>query len=391
MKKNTPFLIFAVYASFLALGMPDGAFGVAWPSIRYEMGLELERAAFLIIVHSIFYSLCASQTGRLAKKIPLGNISGVGFVLLMLGILGFSLAGDIYELAAATAVLGCGMGLVDSGVNAFAAKRFSAKHMNWLHCFWGMGGAISPVILRQMIIFYDWRVGYRTVFAIQAAIGIVVAVSIFRGLWATGDDDATAEETVTHNPDKVYLTSRVFIVMQWLIFFVYTTFEYSMTFWTVSVLIEGRGVPFETAGLFPAVYLGCLMAGRFVFGYFTTRFSGSHIVRYGLLLSIVGLGVLVLSSNIAGVALVGFGFAPVFPCLMNETKIRFKPEILSKLVGLQIAAAGMGVALSALVMGRILAYISFEALFPTVIICVLIAFSMNEFIDFNLRRKEARK
>jgi len=96
--------------------------------------------------------------------------------------------------------------------------------------------------------------------------------------------------------------------------------------------------------------------------------------------------VLVLSNNIIGIALVGFGFAPVFPCLMNETKHRFKPEILSKLVGLQVAAAGLGVALSAFIMGRLLERVSFEALFPTVIICVVIAFVMNEFIDFKLKR-----
>jgi predicted MFS family arabinose efflux permease len=127
------------------------------------------------------------------------------------------------------------------------------------------------------------------------------------------------------------------------------------------------------------------MAGRFVFGFVTTRISGSHVVRYGLLVSVVGLVVLVFSSNIVGIALVGFGFAPVFPCLMNETKIRFKPAILSKLVGLQIAAAGMGVALSALVMGRLLQRVSFDALFPSVIFCVIIVFAMNEFIDFKLR------
>ncbi|MCL2577707.1 MAG: MFS transporter [Defluviitaleaceae bacterium] len=384
MKKIPFFLFFAVYISFLALGMPDGAFGVAWPSIRYEMGLPLERAALLIITHSILYSLCASQTGRIAKYFPLGKISGFGFMLLALGMLFFSFAADIFLLAAATAVLGCGMGIVDSGVNAFAAKKFSAKHMNWLHCFWGMGGAISPVIMRQMILSYDWRMGYRTVFAIQAVIGIFVAISILKGLWTTEEDSAATEEIVSQ--EKFFLTSRIYMIVQWLIFFLYTAFEYSITFWTVSVLIEGRGVAFETAGLFPAVYLGFLMAGRFIFGYVTTRVSSSHVIRFGLLLSVAGLFVLVLSNNIIGIALVGFGFAPVFPCLMNETKHRFKPEILSKLVGLQVAAAGLGVALSAFIMGRLLERVSFEALFPTVIICVVIAFVMNEFIDFKLKR-----
>jgi predicted MFS family arabinose efflux permease len=131
-----------------------------------------------------------------------------------------------------------------------------------------------------------------------------------------------------------------------------------------------------------------LMAGRFIFGYVTDRFSGSNVIRTGLLLSVSGLLILTFTNNIVGIALVGFGFAPVFPCLMNETKNRFNPAILSKLVGLQVAAAGAGVALSAIVMGRILNLISLEALFPTVIICVVITFCMNEFIEFKLKQRK---
>jgi len=175
--------------------------------------------------------------------------------------------------------------------------------------------------------------------------------------------------------------------LQQVVFFLYTAVEYSITFWTVSVLIEGRGVAFEVAGLFPAVYLGSLMAGRFVFGYAAERISGSYIIRFGLIFSAAGLGILVFSNNIVGIALVGFGFSPAFPCLMNETKNRFNPKFLSKLVGLQIAAVGMGVALSAIVMGRLLQRVSYEALFITAICGVVVVLLLNEVIHFALQRK----
>ena len=31
-------------AAFVVLGMPDGALGVAWPSIRHDLGLPVDRS-----------------------------------------------------------------------------------------------------------------------------------------------------------------------------------------------------------------------------------------------------------------------------------------------------------------------------------------------------------
>ncbi|MCL1863440.1 MAG: MFS transporter [Defluviitaleaceae bacterium] len=380
--KTSKFLLFAVYASFFALGMPDGAFGVAWPSIRYEMGLPLERAAMLIAMHSILYSVVSAQMGWLIKALKLEWVSGIGMLMLVIGMLFFSLAPNFAALMMVTAILGAGMGMVDTGANAFASARLSARHMNWLHCFWGMGGSISPIIMRQVIIYYDWRMGYMAVFVIQAAIAVVVFYTILRGMWTEGEKKEALEETATEGK---FLAEKRFQVIQWLIFFLYTSFEYSVTFWTVSVLMEGRGMSFENAGLFPAVYLGSLMAGRFIFGIVTEKIPGSVIIRLGLLLSVIGLALLVFTDNIFGIALTGFGFAPVFPCLMTETKKRFDPHQLSKLVGLQIAAAGAGAAIGAFAIGRLLETVSMNAFFPAIVSLVAIAFLMNEYIEFSLK------
>lgn len=385
--KNFYVVTAAVFAMFFALGMPDGAFGVAWPGMRYEMGLPLGRATTIIVVHSIFYSLASAQTGRLAAFFRVEKISGAGFLLLLAGMMGFSFAPNFEWLAVVTGFLGAGMGLLDAGANAFAAKKFSARLMNHMHCFWAMGGAVSPMIMRQMVISYDWRWGYRAIFALQAVIAVFVLITIVRGLWIVSAAERVDEKTIS--PVGIFLTAQRFQVVQLLIFSLYTSFEYAVTFWTVSVLMERPGMTFEAAGFFPAVYLGFLMAGRFIFGFATDKLTGTHVIRIGLALSVGGLFVLLFSNNITGIALVGFGFAPVFPCLMNETKRRFKPELLSKLVGLQIAAAGAGVAISAIFMGQLLE-ISHEALFPTVIFCVGVAFLMNEYIEINLRKAVCR-
>jgi len=394
MKKSSFILLLAVYAAFFALGMPDGAFGVAWPDMRGELSLPLEMAASLVVVHSIFYSVTAGMEGRLAAKFGLDKLCGAGLVFLLAGILGFSFSPNLWGLMASTGIMGIGMGMLDSAANAFAAKHFSARHMSWLHCFWGLGGAVSPLIMTQMIVFFSWRAGYHAVFAVQAAATVFVLITIAKGLWAVSvskkDDERRNSVHLGGDSGHRFLQARRYQVMQWIIFLLYVAVEYSVTFWTVSVLIESRGMNIDIAGIFPAVYLGFMVAGRFVSGYFAGKFSGTVMIRTGFLVSIVGLAILVFTDNIVGIvgiALVGAGFAPVFPCLMHETSRRFDPALLPKLVGLQVAAAGAGAASSTLLMGQVLAHISLEALFPMIILLVVVTFLLNEIIELAMRRK----
>ncbi|MCL1845250.1 MAG: MFS transporter [Defluviitaleaceae bacterium] len=403
--KKSWFLLLAIYGAFLAIGMPDGALGVALPDIRFDVGLSRGQASAIMIVHSLSYALAAAQTSRLEKFLKLKWVTGGGIFLLLAGILGYSVSPVLAGFIVSTVALGAGMGLVDTGANAFAVDHLSAKHMNHLHCFWAMGGAISPLIMRQMIIYYDWRMGYMAIFAVQFVIAIILMTSILRGMWEksaakraeTGDrgdmgtvplaprEPRQAKETVPLSPP--FLGPK-FQYMQIFIFFIYVAFELSVTVWTVDVLLNSprRDVVFETAGLFPAVYLGALMAGRFIFGYVAEKFSGISVIRIGFFIAAVGLIALVFTSNIVGIAFVGFGFAPIFPCLMNETKKRFGSDVLSKLVGLQIAAAGAGAAIGSFTVGQILEHVSIDAFFPVIIAMVAVAFVFNETIERAFRK-----
>ncbi|MCL1878621.1 MAG: hypothetical protein FWF80_07165, partial [Defluviitaleaceae bacterium] len=90
--KTTWFLLLAVYAAFFAIGMPDGAFGVALPGIRIDIGLSRGQASAIMIVHSLSYALAASQMGRIEKIIPMKWVTGGGLFMLLAGILGYSVS-----------------------------------------------------------------------------------------------------------------------------------------------------------------------------------------------------------------------------------------------------------------------------------------------------------
>jgi fucose permease len=53
--KNITSLVILAYIAFIALGMPDGLGGVAWPSIRSGFSVPLDSLGFLIIASTIGY------------------------------------------------------------------------------------------------------------------------------------------------------------------------------------------------------------------------------------------------------------------------------------------------------------------------------------------------
>lgn len=385
--KTKLLVIAAVFASFFALGMPDGAFGVAWPKIRYDMGVDLDMAYILVLLHSIFYSAVSSQMGRMEKRLSLASINAIGLCVIAVSMLGFSLAPNMIGIGVMSAILGGAMSFVDAGVNAFAAKNLSAKHMNWLHCFWGFGASFSPIIMSQMILIAGWRAGYVSIALLQSVVAIFVLVSIFKGAWVMKNADGEPHESEGYKASEhKHLKSRVYPFLQMLIFLIYAGTEYSITFWTPSVMIEGRGFDISTAGMYTAAYLGAITGGRVLAGFVTKWVSNKMLIRVGLLLAASGLVVMIFSGHIIGMALTGFGLAPVFPSLMHETPLRFEPKILTKLVGYQISAVGVGIAFTTFGMGRVLTRISLDSLFPVVLFGVAALFILNEIIEFGMYR-----
>jgi len=380
--KGIFFVLAAAYLSFVALGFFDGAFAVAWPIIRYDMGLHLDQAGVVIIVNSILYTLSSSQIGRLSQRMRCERVNLLGILATMLGLLSLSLAPGFATLVIAGGLAGIGMGMIDASLNLYMARNFSARYMNWLHCSWSIGATLSPIVMSQMVLIAGWRSGYVALAAIQGMIVIFVLTSLARGVWIARDG-SRAHGLETMN-GKTYLTHPRYQYINISIFFLYMGADYSIGFWTASVMMESRNLGIDYAAVFPAVYFASIMVGRIISGYLAKRFSNMAMIRAGFSLTIVGLVIMILSNNVTGIALVGLGFAPVYPSLMHDTARLFNPSILTKQVGRQVAAAGVGIAIMGPAIGLALSRFSPEVLFPFVAVIVAIVFILNEITERGL-------
>ena len=386
--KSKFLLLGVIYLCFIVIGAADSTLGTAWAGIRADMGFDLEFGGILSTTAVLFYSLSTSLLGKLSKFAKTSTLTLIGLIFLITAFVGFFFAPNFIFLVFMTFLSGTGSGLIDSSINSYTAKHFSSRVMNWLNCFWGMGASISPIIVSIAIENGNWRYGYAVLFSFFAVAAVIVSISKAKKLWKYAVDEEETSHADEINEPKNYLTKKIFQYLHMAIFFVYMSLEGILGFWIVSVMIESRDLTMSEAALYPSIYFAFTMVGRFIFGMLSKYLSNVTMVRIGLILSIIGVVILFFVTSPIIIALIGFGFAPVFPCLMHETNKRFSPDILERQVGFQLSVGGIGIAIVSPLVGLVLSRIWLEALFPIAFVLVVVTFALNEYIEGKARKGE---
>ena len=135
-----------------------------------------------------------------------------------------------------------------------------------------------------------------------------------------------------------------------LAFTVYVAIEAAAGLWAFLLLTEGRGMTAGVAGVCVSGYWGSLFVGRVVQGIGSERLGAAKVLRGGSLLGMAaGAALIALPApawvSVAGLLVLGFAAAPVFPLLMLTTAERVGRQHADRTIGVQIGAAGIGGAL----------------------------------------------
>ena len=386
-KKNSQYLLGVILISYFVVGFPDGAFTVSWLGISEDIaGMTTASAGYILIAYSVTYTLAGILLGTFVKFMKLQVIYLFGLIIMGLGFIGLALAPDFFLVSASIAVYGFGTGVMASSMNSYMAKHFSASHNNWMHCFWGAGAAFSPIVMGQVMAVWTWRIGYFVISGILLLIALVLLVSMSKKIWideSSNEDESTVTKDVTK---RRYLQSKGYQALEIATFFFLGGTDYTLVFFTGAALVARGHESLESVAIFSAVYYLAMTAGRMFFGWAAKWLKELSIVRIGVLISILGIGILYFSSNVIGMALTGFGLGPLLPTLVSDTSNRFSPRILSKLVGYELAAFGAGIAVLFFITSQIMYFVSYEVLFPLGLAFVLLVFVCNEVLERAARK-----
>ncbi|HUG12517.1 MAG TPA: MFS transporter [Opitutaceae bacterium] len=345
-RKASVLLLPIIYLGFISIGLPDGTLGVAWPEIYPELGLPIGIAGMLTLVGTILAALGGFNSGRIIARFQTGPVIMVSCALTGAGLLMISQAPGLSWLLVASLLLGFGAGAVDAGLNGFVARHYSGRHMNWLHACWGLGAMCGPLLMGYSLnTDSGWRGGYLIIGLIQ--FGLVVLFVATLPLWSTVPErrEAATHEGIEGRASLLPANSFAGFLSAG-IFALYVAVEATIGLWAATVLVVGRSMAPATAAVCAAGYYGSIMAGRILAGVMVERTGNRVLTRFGGLLALAG-SVLFCFSGTAplamlALAMVGLGFAPIYPCLMHEVPQRFAPDAVQTVIGRQSGTACLG-------------------------------------------------
>jgi len=356
-------LLAIVYVAFVSLGLPDSLVGSGWPVMHEDLGVPVGYAGIvtMLIAGGTIVSSLASE--RLTRRLGAGLVTAVSVGLTAAALIGFSTSGSFWLLCLWAIPYGLGAGAVDAALNNYVALHYAARHMNWLHSFWGVGASISPFIMSYALTSgLGWSGAYRIVGITQAVLTCVLLLSL--PLWGRvnprvplGRADGAAEDAASGAPAADGRGGRPVplrealripgVVMVLAAFFAYCALETTAMLWASTYLVADRGVTPETAAAFASLYILGITGGRFLSGFVADRVGDRALIRGGFVA--VGVGVVMIALPLptdvlalAGLVVAGLGSAPIYPAIIHSTPTNFGRRSSQAIIGVQMAAAYSG-------------------------------------------------
>ena len=378
-------LLPVIYLAFISLGLPDALLGSAWPSMYTELGASLSWAGIVSMIISAGTIVSALCSERLNLRLGTGGVTFLSVMLTAVALLGFSLSTSFWQLCLWAVPYGLGAGSVDAALNNYVALHYESRHMSWLHCMWGVGASIGPVIMGRALAGGTWQGGYRTIALLQFALTAVLLLSL--RLWKRPQANVEGADFKPHPIPE--LLRRPGVPQVLVCFFCYCALESTAGMWAASYCTLVRGIDAGTAARWASLFYVGITVGRGVSGFLTMKVNDQNMIRLGQALIAAGTVLILLPTGqgtlFAGLITVGLGCAPIYPSIIHETPLNFGREVSMSMTGLQMATAYVGTCLVPPLFGLLAQYVT-PALYPWALAAILVLmFAMAE----SLHRKTA--
>lgn len=360
-------LLIVIYIAFIGLGVPDSLFGTAWPAIYTDLNLPVSWASIVTIIVSCGTITSSLLSSWLISRFGTGKITAVSTLMTALALLGFSCSDSMLWLCLCAIPLGLGAGSIDTALNNYVALHYKASHMNFLHCFYGIGVSLSPYLMSLALSKGTWEGGYRAVFWFQLAIAALTVLAL--PLWkkVRHAQNGEEEEETPRVLSFPALMKMPKVRMACLVFIGYCALEYTCGTWGSTFLVNAKGAAADTAARMVTFYYVGLALGRFLSGVLAGRLHSRQLVKIGqmiLLAAVVSL-FLPLPFAFCSISLffIGLGNGPIFPNMLHLTPELFGKDLSQAVIGAEMATSYIGVLLAPALFGLIAQNVT-AALFP---------------------------
>ena len=369
-------LLLIIYLSFISLGLPDALLGSAWPIMHEELRVPISYSGGIYMLISCCTILSSLKSESLNLHFGTGKITAFSVLLTALALFGFSQSHSFYMLILFAIPYGLGAGSVDAALNHYVALHYSSRHMNWLHCMWGIGASLGPYIMGYVLQRGEsWSRGYLLIAMLQAALTFILFLSL--GLWKGKDAEKRKRKSFWESDKesskkafrkssadgKKLLSFREIFALPGAkeciaAFFFYCDIEQTIGLWSGSFMVYSLQIDAKLAASLVALFYFGITFGRFLAGIFSAKWTDEEMILGGISILFGGILLLFLAAYfserrvfgsefrqliiILSLLFMGLGCAPIYPAIIHSTPRNFGAENTSALIGKQMAAAYIG-------------------------------------------------
>lgn len=340
------FFLIVIYITFISLGLPDSLLGSAWPIIQVDLAVPLSGAGLISMIITGGTIVSSLLSNKLINMFGTGKVTCISVAMTALALLGFSVAPSYIWLCLLAIPLGLGAGAIDSALNNFVALHYKASHMSWLHCFWGVGATVGPII---MSIFLtngsSWKSGYKSIAIIQFSIValLIITLPMWRKVEKSNNQKTSYSEETQEKINPLKLPGSKFVLLA---FFCYCATETTTGLWASSYLVNYKGISPDIAARWVSLFYAGITLGRLISGFATAKFENYMLIRIGQIICILGASIFILplpsTFSMIGLILIGLGCAPIYPSMLHDTPNRFGEAASQSIMGFQMACAYIG-------------------------------------------------
>jgi fucose permease len=399
---------------FVALGLPDGMIGTAWPALRTGFGVPLDGLGIVLLLSTAGAVCTSSVAGVVLSRIGLRPTVMLAGTIACLGALGAALSPAFWTFVLAGTAIGVTAGLLDSSLNAAVALSGRNRLLNALHGCYGIGTTIGPLVVTAAILAVSWRPAYGVL--------LLVELGLVGGWWVVGrrgpgpalpatdrsPEDLDAQVALPgHVPDGVPGTTgaapalerglepglvpeaktgpearprrrfATIVAIGLFVFMVYTGFEVSAGQWGPSFDRGPLHLSAGATGIVTFGYWAALTVVRFALAAPRRPLSQRLIVNLGCAIAIIGAALVWWQPApivaIIGLIVIGGSLAGVFPALVALTPGRVGEEMAHHVIGWQIGAASIGGAAITAAFGAVFQHYGLDKFGPALVITAVLS------------------
>jgi fucose permease len=387
MQQNRGRTLVVACGMLFVLGVTTAVLGPVLPELAARTGSPL--AALGAVFTALFLGALATQTvaGPLADRVGERPVLLGGLAVTTLGVIGVALSPALPLTLVCAFVLGLGHGAVDVSTNVLVARTFADRPvtaLNVLHVFFGGGAVVGPAMAGLAI--EGLGTGLPALYA-----GLVPLIVLAPLVPPIPRPKRTGNAQTTNGGQAGLYRSPLVWALGFLLL-LYVGTEMGMSGWATAYMQRAAGVSLAVGAWVTSAFWLALSAGRMVGATLGARMPSGRVLWLSLAAASAG-GLLLVAvqgqaaASVFAIALIGFGFGPIFPTTVATATARF-PDAPGRATSLIVAFGSLGGMLLPWIQGQLLDGQGPAAIALFVAVCILAMLALHAAIGAGVARRQ---